>query len=35
MADQSHQNHFDYEFAFLKAIEEGDPQKALGLARRL
>lgn len=35
MADLSLQNNFDYMVAFLKAIEEGDPQKADRLARRL
>ena len=35
MADRSHKNNFDYKVAFLKAIEEGDPQQADRLARRL
>ena len=35
MADRSHYKSVNYESIFVKAIEEGDPQKADGLARRL
>ena len=35
MADPLHYKSVNYESVFVKAIEEGDPQKADGLARRL
>ena len=35
MADRSHHKPVSYDSVFVKAIDEGDPQKAHGLARRM